>query len=339
MAKSVVISLNTPYSDIRELYYSGKYKYARIKNTDAVMLLTDANLPVYSAKMKLYGNRTTNLDLHNFLMNKDYVCYWRAYDSCEWGYVVRKLQGIKFTKGDYEKTLTLFKDCRCFEEQKYPEYGVELEVESAEDMSVENKRLIADKGGKLIQDVGYDGSVRGTTEIRFNHPRLSGWKYKDVSELLNYCKELGGTNEFGSAGMHIHISRKDIKAIIKKFADNLNTMQEILYPINCRKLKKADGDLMYYGVNGNIYHNQADSFGTLEIRAWNSTLDPKLFLARIKFCKTLTNWLAETATVSIESFFNFMSKGEKANYKYMLNHPENPHEWGFPPKAINALLA
>ena len=100
-----------------------------------------------------------------------------------------------------------------------------------------------------------------------------------------------------------------------------------------------DGRSISYGVNSNIYRNQTDEFGTLEIRAWNSTLDPKLFLARIKFCKTFTDWLAKTTTVSVESFFDFMNKSEKENYKYMLNHPENPHEWGFPAKAVNALLA
>lgn len=337
MAKIKIFKKDVDFSTIREVHRGGKYNAGVISGTDCILLFNRSDIFIYSYKARFDGSRTDDYLLDRYLQNEGWAYHYALFGESEWARVSSAIKRVKFKPTDKESAVKCLKAYRGFRKPKnHAEYGVELEVESLKDLP---RAEIAAEGGALIQDVGSDGSVRGGTEIRFNHPALSGWKYKDVSKVLTFCKEKGATNEFGTAGMHIHISRPDIRKVVDRFAKNLSTMQEILYPINCRKKLKYDKTEVSYGVGGNIYHDQISSFGTLEIRAWNSTLDPKLFMARIKFCKTITDWLAKTKVVSVESFFDSLSPKDKRNYAYMMNHPENPHEWGFPPKAINALLA
>lgn len=209
------------------------------------------------------------------------------------------------------------------------ELGVELEVECC---NTEAMRALC-KGNKLIQDVGTDGSVYAEvggsgTEIRFNHPRISDWHTKDVKRILDMAKVAGGKTDGGSAGMHIHISHKDVKKAVEKFRNNLSVMQDILYPINCRPKVKGRGGLVSYGVGGNIYHDQTAGFGTLEIRAWNSTLNTKMFMARLRFAKKLVDFLVSDLPVTVEDFFKSLGVQGKRDYMFMLTSKENPHKWG-----------
>ena len=330
--------------DLKNIFDSRKYHYVRIKNTDCVIMMTDHNKMVFYSK-KVYANGSPLYDskMRNYLEKQGYKYKWSLNDESDWGYVVDRIKYTEretgfFTKEEYEKTKKLLSKYTGFK-QTTPEYGVELEIESDKNMPSEIRNLIYETNKTLIDNVGSDSSVRGGTEIRFKHPQMKGWKYKDIAKILKVCRDNGATNKYGTAGMHIHISRPDIRVVVNRFIENLDTMQHILYPINCRELTKATGAKMNYGVGSNIYRDQVSSFGTLEIRAWNSTLDPHLFLARIKFCKYFTQWLAKTKEVSIESFFNSLTKKQKENYNYMLNHAENPHKWGFPAKAVNTLLA
>lgn len=209
------------------------------------------------------------------------------------------------------------------------ELGVELEVECC---NTEAMRALC-KGNKLIQDVGTDGSVYAEvggsgTEIRFNHPRISDWHTKDVKRILDMAKVAGGKTDGGSAGMHIHVSHKDVKKAVEKFRNNLSVMQDILYPINCRPKVKGRGGLVSYGVGCNIYHDQTAGFGTLEIRAWNSTLNTKMFMARLRFAKKLVDYLVSDLPVTVEDFFKSLGVQGKRDYMFMLTSKENPHKWG-----------
>lgn len=340
------LPLSCTMEQLREVLYCGdeEHKVIHIKNTDVLIIkkCTSSYFYLYSKKVRFGGIGLGN-DFGSQLMNKGFNYRQSFFYEGEWNNIKRVIDKYKFTqletevekdvKDAWKKVYTVSE-----RQQRYPEYGVELEVESDNYMESETKNKIANSS-ELIDNFGDDCSVYNGGEIRFKHPRMSGWKLKDIELVLNQCKEAGAKTNRGTAGMHIHISRKNIRLITKKFSDNLRVMQDILYPINCRNLQLYNGGRVSYGVDSNIYRNQNVEFGTLEIRAWNSTLDPKLFLARIKFCKTLTDWLKKTNTVSIKSFFDYMNKSEKDNYKFMLNHKENPHEWGFPPAAINALLA
>ena len=337
--KIITKPLNTSYEELRSLI-ANEDTVVHFKGTDAFMFKSGCYRYIYSKKANLYGSVIyNNQRLSNLLEHYGFNKHYQVDYISDFNYAIDRLNNTAFSKNDMEALNDFRKIIKeAFKEQKYPEYGVELEVESDAYMSTEDKNQIA-TDYDLIDNFGGDCSVYNGGEIRFKHPTLKGWKLHDIELILNKCKEKGAKTDRGTAGMHIHISRAGIKAITQKFENNLEIMQAILYPINCRKKKMYNGRDVLYGVQGNIYRNQTNEFGTLEIRAWNATLDPKLFLARIKFCKTFTDWLAKTTTVSVESFFDFMNKSEKENYKYMLNHPENPHEWGFPAKAVNALLA
>ena len=306
-----------------------------VKGTDVVLMrCSNGDKIAYSKQNTGINGSCANEGIHSQMLSKGFAGHYGIYSSSDLNYVLDY-----HYEDDSTKVAEMIRRMKGPKVQRNPEYGVELELESETSMSTEIKDEIANFNKKLIHDVGSDPSVRNGCEIRFNHPAMSGWKYKDISSILKFCKEKGAITENGTAGMHIHISRRDIKPIVTKFRNNLRVMQDILYPINCRELATKDGSLIHYGVGDNIYHDQTLSFGTLEIRAWNATLNPKMFLARIKFCKTFTEWLATTTEVCIESFFNFMNEEEKRNYKYMLLSKENPHKWGFPAKAVEALLA
>lgn len=337
MAKTKTVSKEITFTELRDIWREKKYHALFLKGTDCAIFLNKSDLYIYSyADCSFGGSDTCDGSLKAYLRGNSVQYSYGLYDSSDWKRIQDLIMRTRFNDSHIDTMKKLVKEYRGFQKRTAaPQYGVELEVESN---SALPREAIQREGGALIQDVGCDGSVRGGTEIRFNHPTLRGWKYKDVSKLLTFCKEKGATSEYGTAGMHVHISRGDIGVIVKKFAQNLDVMQGILYPINCRKRTNSNGT-QSYGVNNNIYHDQLATFGTLEIRAWNSTLDPKLFMARIKFCKTLTDWLAKAKKVTIDGFFASLTQAEKKNYKYMLNHAENPHEWGFPVSAINAMLA
>jgi len=227
---------------------------------------------------------------------------------------------------------------------KETQLGVELELEGTlkTPMSTVLKDYV---GAKLpIQDVGTDGSVNGNgTEIRFNHPRISDWKIKTVREILQTAKKAGAETKGGSAGMHVHISHPKIKRAIGNFREHLSLMQSILYPINCRPKKKVRNDGsetdISYGVGCNIYHDQGGSFGTLEIRAWNATLDPKMFMARVRFSKWLVDFLVKEPRPTEKKLFDAMGCQAKRDYLYMLNSKENPHAWGDETKVRELLAA
>lgn len=338
--KVLTASLSTTRDELLRMFTSDlSVKAIVIKGTD--IIITKESWAMYAYSRKLILNGSAEIRAYNDVLFKyGYTYHIGLFNVSDWKYLVDTANRTKFSKNTHDIVLLARKMLKEIltekPEQKYPEYGVELEVESDGSFNRQTVQDVDSKG--LIHDIGGDCSVYGGTEIRFNHPTLNKWKLQDISVILNKCKEIGGYTDKGTAGMHIHISRADIRTITDRFMENISTMQDILYPINCRKKLKYNGDRVHYGVGDNIYRNQNAEFGTLEIRAWNATLDPKLFLARIKFCKTFTNWLAKTTEITVDSFFKFMNKSEKENYKYMLNHTENPHEWGFPAKAVRALL-
>lgn len=222
-------------------------------------------------------------------------------------------------------------------EQTQMEFGVELELESDDYMGSGEERELASVSS-LIDNVGTDGSVENGVEIRFRHPSLRGWKLDEIGKVLDRAKEMGLKSEWGTAGMHIHISHKDIQKAIKKFSSNLYEMENILYPIGCRtkKVGKTKYDRQY-GIGKDLYRDQYCIFKTLEIRAWNATTDKKVFLTRIRIAKALVEFLLTDLPVSISEFFKWMSKARKADYKFLLN-AENPHEYGLPKDLLLTML-
>jgi muconolactone delta-isomerase len=225
------------------------------------------------------------------------------------------------------------------EVQKVMEFGVELELESDESIDGDDREKLQAKYKDLIQDVGTDGSVANGVEIRFRHPTLRGWKLDQVKSILDDAKALGLKSEWGTAGMHIHISHKDIRKAIPKFIRNLYEMENILYPIGCRtkKVGRSHTSDRCYGIGSDLYRNQEDTFGTLEIRAWNATTNPDVFLARIRIAKALVEFLLTDLPVNISEFFRWMPKARKKDYKFLLE-TENPREYGLPNDVLLGML-
>ena len=228
-----------------------------------------------------------------------------------------------------------------FEEkvQKVMEFGVELELESDESIDSYDRAKLQGKYMNLIQDVGTDSSVANGVEIRFRHPTLRGWKLDQVKSILDDAKALGLKSEWGTAGMHIHISHKDIRKAIPKFISNLYEMENILYPIGCRtkKVGRSHTSDRCYGIGRDLYRDQENTFGTLEIRAWNATTNPDVFLARIRIAKALVEFLLTDLPVNISEFFRWLSKARKKDYKFLLN-TENPREYGLPNDVLLGML-
>ena len=226
-------------------------------------------------------------------------------------------------------------------EQKM-EFGVELELESDGALS-EDREIIHENNPDIIQDVGSDCSVRGGTEIRFNHPDLKGWKLKTVAKVLDEAKAIGLKSEYGTAGMHIHVSDKNIEHITQVAKENKGFLEDVLYPISCRTKKigaKKDHDA-YFGVGTDIIKDQIGAFKTLEFRAWKATTNPKVFMARIRVTKAIVEYLNKLTGVrpiaSAEEFFKGLEPRVKRDYLFLLR-TENPHEFGFSPKVVMAMM-
>lgn len=223
-----------------------------------------------------------------------------------------------------------------------PEIGVELELESDGQPGMRSKArdIMRRTACGLFDAVVGDCSVKGGTEINFTHPILKDWDKKSITKALTGLKEAGFFTDNGTAGMHIHLSFKKrglTRKAAHRFTGALSEMQKILYPICARQLKingydRPDTDR--YGLGYNITRGFT-SHGTLEVRVWQATTNPKVFMARVKFADYLIRFLA--SDTPIELFFKKMNKEQKENYAFLVK-TENPHVFGVGEKAALEML-
>ena len=207
------------------------------------------------------------------------------------------------------------------------EVGIELELEALQD-SIRywsNKPDVAGRvkrietNHSLIHDIGIDGSVAGGgPEIRFNHPSLSKWTKPAITKVLKDMSDMGFTAG-ASAGQHVHISHPKIWIAIEKCEKDIKGMNTFLMPVSCRHAT-------HYGTGSNIIRNQMMQFGTLEIRVWESTLNPDLFRMRAKFCNDLVKLLIKNG-VDYTNIWRKMPKPMLQAYVDML-FIENDHKIG-----------
>lgn len=223
-----------------------------------------------------------------------------------------------------------------------PEIGVELELESDDGCGMRSKAsdIMRRTARGLFDSVVSDGSVRGGTEIRFKHPTLKDWDAKSVTKALTGLKEAGFVTYHGTAGMHIHLSFAKVGLTRKaagRFMGAISEMQKILYPICARQLKVNGYDRAVtsrYGLGSNITRGFT-LHGTLEIRVWQATTNPDVFMARVKFADYLIRFLA--SDTPIEQFFKKMTKKQKENYAFLVK-TANPHVFGVGEKAALEML-
>jgi len=207
------------------------------------------------------------------------------------------------------------------------EVGIELELEALQDniRYWSNKPDVAGRvkrietNHSLIHDIGIDGSVAGGgPEIRFNHPSLSKWTKPAITKVLKDMSDMGFTAG-ASAGQHVHISHPKIWIAIEKCEKDIKGMNTFLMPVSCRHAT-------HYGTGSNIIRNQMMQFGTLEIRVWESTLNPDLFRMRAKFCNDLVKLLIKNG-VDYTNIWRKMPKPMLQAYVDML-FIENDHKIG-----------
>jgi len=229
-------------------------------------------------------------------------------------------------KADLEPIITFLKN-----NEKDIQLGVELELEH-DDYPPRGwvAKFLTRTCNYLFDMVASDGSVRGGTEIRFNHPTLKYWDKDQVTKMMQGLVKMGFNHKMQTAGMHIHLSAPDdgnTRKAADKFYRNKSAMQKILYPISARQ------DLNKRGLNGVSRYGLGDDITrgytghkTLEIRVWEATTNPEIFMARLKFADYLMRFLISNSPIS--AFFDEMSVEDKLNYKVMLDDPENPHAFG-----------
>lgn len=223
-----------------------------------------------------------------------------------------------------------------------PEIGVELELESASQTSMRSKAsdIMRRTARGLFDTVVSDCSVKGGTEINFKHPVLKDWDAKGIKKALTGLKDAGFVTNYGTAGMHIHLSfkkRELTRKAARRFTGALSEMQKILYPICARQLIVNGYDRPStdrYGLGDNITRGFT-CHDTLEVRVWQATTNPKVFMARVKFADYLIRFLA--SDTPIELFFKKMNKKQKANYAFLVK-TENPHVFGMGEKAALEML-
>lgn len=192
-------------------------------------------------------------------------------------------------------------------------------------------------GWKELQDAhqgnlhfGYDSSVRGENELSWDCGSYSWWKYlAPLKSVCDVLKKFGGV-EGDTAGIHIHVSRPDVN--VESATQTLNTYcQDGVFNILMRavSLRSNLGRFnMYANLSANMRQHHAaisyNSHGTCEFRVFNSSLDHKLILRHLKFCKELFNQVAEGTPK--ESILRAFSKETK---KHILECAEKQTQNGF----------
>ena len=165
-------------------------------------------------------------------------------------------------------------------------------------------------GWKELQDAhqgflhyGYDSSVIGQNELSWDCGSYSWWKY--LAPLKEVCEVLGkfGGRAGDSAGIHIHISRpdKNMELATSKVNEFGRTPEgkALFEAISLRNNKERFTTYSNLECEMNTHHAgiSYNSYNTCEFRLFNSTLDYRLILKHIKFCKEVFNAFADNKKI------------------------------------------
>lgn len=165
-------------------------------------------------------------------------------------------------------------------------------------------------GWKELQDAhqgmlhyGYDSSVIGQNELSWDCGSYSWWKY--LAPLKNVCEVLGkyGGRAGDSAGIHIHVSRPDVDVL--KITEKINAFgikkegKALFEAISLRNNKEKFERYSNLSSECSAHHAgiSYNTYNTCEFRLFNSTLDYRVVLKHIKFCKEVFNAFADSKNV------------------------------------------
>lgn len=257
--------------------------------------------------------------------------YYGIYSQTDANRVLSAIDiNARFSQGAIDKVSEFSINKACPSQIKKVDLGVELEIEHTKpDQQSMIMRALNGLIGNMVDMAVHDGSVRGGHEIRFNYGPLSQWQKTDITGVMKWLKGAKFNNRTSTAGMHIHMSTDTIEAT--RFAAERckackKQILDILYPI-CGRKAKVRGVVRLdnrYGIDKDFTRGFT-SHKTLEIRVFEATLNPKVFMARLKFCDYFMRFLCTNMPFS--EFFNQMSLKDKQNYAYLVK-TNNQHAFG-----------
>ena len=162
------------------------------------------------------------------------------------------------------------------------------------------------KAWKELQDAhkgalhyGYDSSVKGQNELSWDCGSYSWWKY--LAPLKEVCAALraGGGHAGDTAGIHIHVSRPDVRvgSITTKIneACHAGVWRTIMDSVSLRTNREKYDRYANLSIDCGEHHAGISYNGhdTCEFRIFASTTDYKLILKRLRFCKEVFNLFAD----------------------------------------------
>ena len=211
------------------------------------------------------------------------------------------------------------------------ELGVELELEGFADSFSLKKDFPKSLRKKYILDVVKDGTVDDDgTEINFKYFPLPNWKYQEIVEIYNILSSFR-FHAGKSAGMHIHYSGPKLREVYKIYAqekeylkstDNFGFITECFHTIGAR-------NQAYHGVYNDLWKPNVKDKSTMEVRAFESTMNPYIFYTRIHVTYYIINQMSKkTYSEIITNLFNDMPDNIK-NMFWFLTKTENPNKYGF----------
>lgn len=220
--------------------------------------------------------------------------------------------------------------------------GAELEIEQKQFITSNLRTLLEqnllDAGFAFIDQVVYDGSVRGNLEFRMGHTILPMWRYDKIVDFMAELKRLSMNNRTHTAGMHVHMSAPSKLATYvaaQRLVQNKEAAQKVLYPI-CGRHSTVRGTQpsIRYGMGNDITRGYT-RHQTLELRVFEATTNPDVFYGRLKFCEYFFKFLLKD--LPFEDFFKHMSKEDKDNYAFLVR-TGNPHAFGMGKRAALKML-
>lgn len=226
------------------------------------------------------------------------------------------------------------------------ELGVEMELEpeNDEDLCYDSgedylEKEITDIDKKdLVERVCYDCSVYGHSELNLTHMTMKKWERSGVKKLLNDLRtKLGLDGRYGTAGMHVHISGKNIVEAVREVNKQKEDIGRFLNLIGFRRgtitipdcepgHDKDGGRFCRYGTNENAIREQLSGHGTVEFRCFEATTDYDLFMVRLKFVQEVFKYLGHK--YKIKDFAKKANKRARGLFMQLYNDPRNPHAFG-----------
>lgn len=170
---------------------------------------------------------------------------------------------------------------------------------------------------------GYDSSVRGENELSWDCGSYSYWKY--LMPLEDVCKAVanGGGSAGDSAGIHIHVSASgtlvpDITKTINYYCRS-GVLKTLMEAVSLRDNREKFEQYANLSSSCNEHHAgiSYNSHDTCEFRIFNSSLDSRLILRHLKFCKEFYHLVRQKTPK--EKILESFSKETKAHIKRCAN--------------------